>query len=322
MATFIDCTQKKSAVAGVTKAIASDLLKNPAQISPRYFYDTLGSRLFSALAELPEYYLTQSERALYRKYGPEMADSVGADFTLVDLGAGDCGKAAQLLPSMQLRQYVAVDIAGDYLQESVKEIEHHFPQLSVTAIAADFFSGLELPPEIQDEKLAFFYPGSSIGNFLPKEACAFLHNLCQICRSSASGRGDLLIGIDLIKPRHILEPAYDDALGLTACFNLNVLRHVNRLLGADFDVRNFHHYAYFDAAASRMVMSLVSRCRQTVRWSDGERAFNEGDAILTEYSYKYSKADFIALLELAGFAHMRSWVSERDGFMVCHARSH
>lgn len=315
--TFIDHSRPHAAAAEIMQGLQA----TPPQVSPRYLYDALGSHLFTAITELAEYYPTRTERAIFTAHGAAIAASTGKGRTLVDLGAGDCAKAALLIPHWQPAHYVAIDIAAEYLQQSVAAIAQRFPAMEVTAVTQDFFTGLDWPQEIPASQLLFFYPGSSIGNFSPIEARAFLHKLSQICQGSKEGRGDLLIGVDLVKAQATLEAAYDDALGVTACFNLNLLLHLNRLIGADFNVRHFRHRAVFNREASRIEMSLVARTAHSVRWQGGERHFAEGDALLTEHSYKYRKEDFVALLASAGFQSVQCWQDDDQAFMVCHARS-
>ena len=299
-----------------TAEIIQGLETNPPEVSPRYLYDALGSQLFTAITELPEYYPTRTEHAIFEKYGAAIAASTGIGRTLVDLGAGDCAKAAQLSPQLKPAHYVAIDIAADYLRKAADGIAQRFPAMQVTAIAMDFFSGLEWPASVPASQLLFFYPGSSIGNFSPSDAEHFLRTLSQIGSGS-----DLLIGVDLVKSTAVLEAAYDDALGVTACFNLNLLLHLNRLIGSDFNVRQFRHRAVFNHEQSRIEMSLVARTNQLVRWQGGERYFSDGDALLTEYSYKYRQNDFLALLQRAGFVSVQCWQDDHNNFMVCHAKS-
>ena len=312
MLNFIDHSGPAASVAEIIQGLQA----HPPVVSPRYLYDALGSQLFTAITHLPEYYPTRTEHAIFDAHGAAIAASVGAGRTLVDLGAGDCAKAAQLMPQLLPTHYVAVDISADYLLKSAGDIAQAFPQMQVTAVAMDFFGGLNWPDELDKNQLLFFYPGSSIGNFSPSEAEQFLRTLRQICRGS-----DLLIGIDLVKSSTVLEAAYDDALGVTACFNLNLLLHLNRLIGADFNVRHFQHRASFNRELSRIEMSLVARHDQLVRWNGGERYFAEGDALLTEYSYKYRQEDFLALLERSGFGAVQCWQDKDNHFMVCHART-
>ena len=294
---------------------------SPPEVSPRYLYDSLGSRLFTALTALPEYYLTRTEQSIFDVHGAAIAASLGTGRTLVDLGAGDCAKAAQLIPYLLPQQYVAIDIAAEYLNAAATGIAQRYPSMQVTAVAMDFFAAMDWPDTLEKRALSFFYPGSSIGNFSPAAARNFLQSLSGICRHSVEGSGDLLIGVDLVKSPTVLEAAYDDALGVTACFNLNLLLHLNELLGADFDVRGFRHCAVFNTDASRIEMSLVARTAQRVHWRGGERHFEQGEALVTEHSYKYRRQDFLALLREAEFNAVQCWQDADEAFMVCHARA-
>ena len=292
---------------------------SPPWLAPRHFYDTLGCCLFTAITELAEYYPARLERGIYRRHAAAIADSAGEDCTLVDLGAGDCGKAELLLPALRPAHYVAVDIAGDFLQAALQQLQARHPRLQVTGLVTDFSCGLRWPSSVACRRPLFFYPGSSIGNFTPDEARTLLRSLWSLC-VQADG-GSLLVGIDLLKSSAQMEAAYDDALGVTASFNLNLLRHLNRLAGADFDVRAFRHHALFNAERQRIEMWLVARREQQVRWRGGNRRLRAGEAILTECSYKYSPEGFEALLRESGFGVVRRWFDETRGFLVCHARS-
>jgi dimethylhistidine N-methyltransferase len=284
-----------------------------ATTSPKYLYDALGSKLFEAICELPEYYPTRTEAAIFERHGAEIASSVGAGATLIDLGAGNCAKAARLFPSLAPSQYVPIDISADFLKAAVAQLERQFPDIRMLALGMDFSSTLDLPPAVSDARRLFFYPGSSIGNFHPGEALAFLRRLRQ-------ADGDLLIGVDLVKDRAVLDAAYDDALGVTASFNLNLLHHLNRLLGADFNLREWKHRGFFNPELSRIEMHLEARRDLTVRWNGGVRRFGEGERIHTENSYKYTPDSFAGLLQEAGFHLAQRWTDERGWFMVCHAR--
>jgi dimethylhistidine N-methyltransferase len=295
------------------------LLDSPARVPPRYLYDALGSRLFAAITELPEYYLTRTESGLLDKYSRHIAALVSGFTVLVDLGAGDCKKVTRLLPLLRPSHYLAIDVSGECLRAATQSLAQDFPGIQISALITDFSEGIRWPEEMRHECPLFFYLGSSIGNFSSEDAHHFLRNLYSICRDGHEGRGMLLIGVDLLKPAEMLEAAYDDALGLTACFNLNVLQHLNAILGADFKVRNFRHRAIFDARHRRVEMSLVSRCAQTVRWSAGQRRFNEGEAIITEYSHKYTTASFERLLRASGFAPLGQWTDEHGHYLLCLA---
>lgn len=297
--------------AALRQELAQGLLAMPARTSPKYLYDPLGSRLFDAITELPEYYPTRTEAALLAAHGAAIAAEVPRGATLVDLGAGNCEKAARLFGLLQPARYVAVDISVDYLNNALQCLQRQFPALDMLGVGLDFSSQLTLPPEVGEGPRLLFYPGSSIGNFTPEEALVFLRQ----ARAQAQG-GGLLIGVDLVKPRELLEPAYDDALGVTAAFNKNLLLHLNRLLGSDFALHDWSHVAFFNETASRIEMHLQARRELTVRWPGGERRFARGERIHTENSCKYALADFQALLAAAGFARVQAWTDERGWFAV------
>jgi dimethylhistidine N-methyltransferase len=302
-------------------AIWAGLLQPQAQISPKYLYDVLGSRLFEAICALPEYYPTRTEAGIFDLHIDEIVRSTGRGGTLIDLGAGNCAKAAHLFPELRPGQYVAVDISGDFLHDSVDALRRRFPQIDMTEVVQDFSTTLSLPESVRREKRLFFYPGSSIGNFAPPQALEFLRRVHSECRQSANTGGGLLIGVDLIKDKNILDAAYDDAIGVTAAFNLNLLLHVNRLLCADFNVRDWQHRAFFDPVLSRIEMHLVARRAVTVSWHGGLRDFTQGESIHTENSYKYTQQGFLALLAEAGFENIRTWTDPNNWFMVCHGQA-
>lgn len=296
--------------------LSDGLLAASAFASPKYFYDALGSKLFAAICELPEYYPTRTEASIFDAYLSEIAASVGMGSTLIDLGAGDCAKAARLFSALQPAQYVPVDISVDYLRDAVSQLQQRFPHIQMTGLGMDFSSAMQLPDVVQRTKRLFFYPGSSIGNFTPAEALAFFRRLRAACDSD----GGLLIGVDLIKDQEILNAAYDDALGVTASFNLNLLLHLNKLLGANFDIRAWRHNSCFNPEQSRIEMYLEARHTHTVKWQGGERLFREGERIHTENSYKYTPENFVLLLQQSGLTVIRTWSDANNWFMVCHAR--
>lgn len=281
-------------------------------IEPRWFYDDLGSRLFEAICELPEYYVTRTEAAIFAAHADDLARAVGAAPTLIDLGAGNCEKAAALFDVLQPAQYVAVDIAADFLHQRLTCIQQRFAQLDIVGVSQDFSRQLVLPPQVAGARRLFFYPGSSIGNFSPDQALAFLRRVHQQCGAD----GALLIGVDLVKDAVVLQAAYDDALGVTAAFNRNVLLHVNRRLGADFDVHDFLHVARFNAAAARIEMELHARRAVRVRLPDGALRLAAGTRILTEHSYKYRAEDFARMLGAAGFARVTRFADAQAWFAL------
>ena len=309
---FIDCPRPGPEPAAEA---AAALAARPARVPPKFFYDALGSRLFDAITELPEYYPTRTEAAIFAAHRDDIAAAVhaavGAGATMFDLGAGNCGKAEALFDAFAPARYVAVDISVRYLHDTLQRLQQRHPHLDIVGVGLDFSAELALPAELLGAPALLFYPGSSIGNFAPAEALRLLREV-----RSAAGGGALLIGVDLVKPIDRLQAAYDDALGVTAAFNLNLLLHLNRLLGADFDVRDWRHAAFFDPRASRIEMHLEARRALTVRWRGGERRFAAGERIHTEDSYKWTLGGFDALLREAGFGDLRAWTDDAGGFAV------
>jgi dimethylhistidine N-methyltransferase len=294
---------------------AAGLLAAQARVSPKFFYDPLGSRLFDAITELQEYYPTRTEAEIFTVHGEAIADAVlgatGAAPVMVDLGAGNCAKAARLFGRLAPRRYVAVDISVEFLRDSLQCLQREHPAMQMVGVGLDFSARLQLPERLVDGPGLVFYPGSSIGNFSPGEALRLLRD----ARATAAG-GALLIGVDLVKPLATLEAAYDDELGVTAAFNLNLLSHLNRLLGADFRVRDWQHVAHFDTAHSRIQMHLQARFAVTVGWTGGRREFSAGERIHTENSAKWMPADFEVLLRKAGFGSVRHWSDPQGWFAV------
>jgi dimethylhistidine N-methyltransferase len=297
--------------------LSAGLLAPEAVTSPKFLYDSLGSKLFEAICELPEYYPTRTEAAIFARHGADMAERIGRRGTLIDLGAGNCAKAASLFPLLEPKQYVPIDISRDFLNEAVSRLRQRFPQIMMQPLALDLSGDFRLPGSVRNEARTFFYPGSSIGNFAPHAAIAFLRQVRENCGAD----GGLLIGVDLIKDSAVLDEAYDDAIGVTAAFNLNMLRHLNHLMGANFDVRHWDHVAFFNAEESRIEMHLEARRALTVRWQGGERHFARGERIHTEDSYKYTPESFAGLLKDAGFAVQNVWTDDAGWFAVMHAKA-
>jgi dimethylhistidine N-methyltransferase len=298
----------------IAASICTGLRAARPAIAPRWFYDALGSRLFEAICELPEYYLTRTEAEVFATHGAAIAAAAGSELTLIDLGAGDCEKAARLFGVLRPAQYVAVDISADYLRGRLDCLQDRWPALDIVGVGMDFAERLQLPASVRPQQRLFFYPGSSIGNFAPPQAGEFLARVHAL----AGAGGRLLIGVDLVKDAAILGPAYDDSLGVTAAFNLNVLNQVNRLAGADFDVRDWRHVGFFNDAASRIEMHLEARRDLAVRLGDGgpPLRFAAGDRIHTEDSWKYRAEDFARLLREAGFRGSRCFTDARGWFAV------
>ena len=308
-ARFVQIHQTDSAA--LRLELLQGLGQRPATTSPKFLYDALGSRLFDAITELPEYYPTRTEAAIFNDHGMQMAQAIGTGSSLIDLGAGSCAKAARLFASLRPARYVAVDISVDYLRDALRHLQREHPLMHMTGIGLDFSQSLALPAEFTTGRPVFFYPGSSIGNFTPGEAREFLARLRERCAG-----GGLLIGVDLVKPSAILEPAYDDALGVTAAFNLNMLLHLNRIIGSDFNPAGWRHIGLFNTTESRIEMHLEARHDQSVRGPGGERRFVRGERLHTENSYKYTVEGFASLLGAAGFAPAQHWTDAQGWFAV------
>lgn len=296
--------------------IAVGLFAPAASISPKYFYDALGCRLFQAICELPEYYVTRTEAAVFETHRDAIVQAAGTRKQLVDLGAGDCQKAACWFPFLDPARYVAVDVARDIVEAALAEFAAEAPDTKFTGLIDDFSTTLNLDGVLGPEPVTFFYPGSSIGNFTLADAQHFLAQVQRYCAVEGSG---LLIGVDLVKDETTLVEAYDDAAGVTAAFNKNVLNHIKRLTGANIEVGAFSHVGLFNRDESRIEMHLQALRETRIVLGGRERVFKSGERIHTENSYKYQPEAFIALLGKAGFAHTRWWTDAKRHFGVFYA---
>ncbi len=317
MPQFINITQTTSSPVSIQQELTASLLKPVASLSPKFFYDALGSKLFEAITLLDEYYPTRTEAAIFEAQNAHIAQAVLdtgiQNACLIDLGAGNCAKAAALMPHLKPSQYVPVDISVDFLREAASQVQASFPLLPIVGVGMDFSSTLALPDTVQSHDRVFFYPGSSLGNFLPPDALRFLQQITDAQHGNASG---LLLGIDLVKDAAVLEAAYDDAPGVTAAFNKNVLLNVNAQLGTDFDLRQWRHVALFNVQDSRIEMHLEAVTPTTVRLPGHVRSFAAGERIHTENSYKYTLASMTALLKQAGFSQVQHWTDTQGWFGV------
>ncbi|MBT9612944.1 MAG: L-histidine N(alpha)-methyltransferase [Burkholderiales bacterium] len=291
------------------------LLASDAWIAPKFFYDLLGSRLFAAITALPEYYPPRVEAEILTTYRKEIAQALGTRATLIDLGAGNCEKVAGLFPILQPAQYVAVDISVDFLRDALDHLSRQYPDTDMVGVGVDFSTQLNLPADVSDKRRTFFYLGSSIGNFPAAEAVPLLERL----RRNMGAEGGLLIGMDLVKPIATLEAAYDDALGVTAAFNRNVLLHINRILVSDFKLEDWRHVALFNPQASRIEMHLEALREVRVTWPGGERLFAAQERIHTENSYKYTPESARTLLQQAGFMAKQVWTDPMGYFALIYA---
>lgn len=294
------------------------LLTTPATIEPKYFYDPLGCVLYAAICQLDEYYPTRTEKAIFEQYRSEISIKIAEAAscgTFVDLGAGDCAKAKLWLPFIRPQRYLAVDIAGPSLETALGNMASDFPDTEMIGLVTDFSQTLDIPSDLLRAPVTLFYPGSSIGNFAPAAATQFLIEM----RRSTKG-GGLLIGVDAKKDKRRLDAAYADALGVTAAFNLNALRHINRVIQADFDEKQWRHIGTYNETLGRVEMHLESMVAQRVTIGGGARQFAAGERIHSENSYKYSRQEFEALLREAGFSDISVWTNSGQEFWVFYAR--
>lgn len=287
------------------------LSRSPKIISPKWLYDDRGSALFEAITELPEYYPTRTEMSIFRARFPEIAALVAKDSVLIEYGAGAARKTEAAIRALAPVQYIPIDIAGDFLELAAEGIRARFPALEVTPVVADFLQDFPLP-ETADAPRVGFFPGSTIGNLEPAQAINFL---CRM-RTLLGADGTAIIGVDMVKDTAILEAAYDDAAGVTAAFNRNLLERINRELDADFDVASFAHVAMFNAAQSRIEMHLRAERAMVVHIDDKVYHFARGETLHTENSYKYTSASFAQLADAAGFAVAASFTDAQGWFGV------
>ncbi|CAO4177166.1 L-histidine N(alpha)-methyltransferase [Methylorubrum aminovorans] len=288
---------------------------SPKVLPAKYFYDAAGSALFEQITVLPEYYPTRTELGILDARGPEIAALLPEGAALVEFGSGSTAKLRRLLRHLPgLSAYLPVDVSGEFLREQAVTLRGDFPDLAVEPVVADFTRPFALPEGFENRALAGFFPGSTIGNFEPGEAARLLDVFGRILGAGAT----LVLGVDLVKDRSGLEAAYDDAAGVTAAFNLNLLHRINRELDGEIDPDAFAHRAFFNEAASRIEMHLVSRRAQSVRVGGRGFAFAEGESIHTENSYKYTLDSFRALAARAGWASVEAW-TDRDGLFSVHA---
>lgn len=278
-------------------------------IPPKFFYDAAGSALFEQICGLPEYYPTRTEIAMLHRHATEIAACLGRNADIVEFGAGSSVKIRCLLDALQApRRFIPIDISGEHLLGAAASLRADYPWLTIEPVVADFTQAFDLPMANNGRRVGFF-PGSSIGNFLPTEALHFLQNAARLLRG-----GGLLIGVDLVKDPAVLHAAYNDAAGVTAAFNRNLLVRANRELGADFDLAAFQHYAFFNPAQQRIEMHLLSTSAQVVEIGGERFAFAQGESIHTENSYKYTVVGFRNLALEAGFQPQAVW--QHQGFSL------
>jgi L-histidine N-alpha-methyltransferase len=290
------------------------LKQREMMISPKYFYDERGSRLFDEITRLPEYYPTETELGIMRDSVAEIAELVGKQASLIEFGSGSSLKTRVLLEHLdELAAYVPVDISEDHLLESARQIREEFPGLDVLPVVADFTQPFELPtPKVMPVRNIVYFPGSTIGNFTNEAA----EDLLRVMYGEAGAGGALLIGVDLQKDPEIIERAYNDSAGVTAEFNRNMLRHLNREFDADFDLDAFAHSAEYNEDEGRVEIRLVSEQDQEFSLGDESFSIGKDEAILTEYSHKYTLEGFAAMAKIAGFSVARVWMDDERLFSV------
>jgi dimethylhistidine N-methyltransferase len=301
--------EQTSAFAG---DVIGDLSRQPKRLSPKYFYDAAGSELFEQITLLPEYYPTRIELSILRDRGSAIAAIVPKGAALVEFGAGATTKARLLLNQCAFGAYVPVDISGDFLEAQADALRKDFPDLGVYPVTADFTAPFALPEAVAAMPKVGFFPGSTVGNFEPHEACAFLRSAREILGQGAQ----MVIGVDLEKDERVLYKAYNDAAGVTGRFNLNVLHRINRELGGNFDLSAFTHRAIYNRERHRIEMYLISRKAQTVRALGRSFSFRAGESIHTENSYKYSLERFTALAQGSGWTPRECWTDSAGMFSV------
>lgn len=300
---------------GDIRAEATDgLRRNQKQLPCKYFYDALGARLFEAIAELPEYYPTRTELGIMNASVHEMAEAIGGHATLVEFGSGVGLKTQKLLDALiEPTGVVLVDISRGALEASAYKLADRYDDIEVIAVCADYTQALRLPrPNRPSARTVAFFPGSTIGNFTHPEAISFLGRVAELVGQG----GGLLVGIDRRKDTEVIESAYNDSLGVTAAFNLNILRRLNQS-GANFDLSKFRHHAPFVEREGRIEMRLISEVEQSVRVGTSSFSLQAGEHIVTEHSHKYELSQFEDMARSAGFRLTKHWSDARDWFSVC-----
>lgn len=293
--------------------VLEGLSKPQKQLPSKYFYDERGSDLFEQITYIEEYYLTACEKQILKDNIQEISDHIGTDVMLIELGSGSSYKTRYLLEELSdLSTYIPVDISEEFLLKTVNQLRMEYPKISIIPVFADYTAHFELPvSESWNQKQVVFFPGSTVGNFDPKQARSFLKNIAEITDDDS----EMLIGVDLKKDIEVLNAAYNDQQGITAQFNKNILRHINRALDADFDLDAFEHQAFYNKDDGRIEMHLVSSQQQKVTIGDQEIAFDEGESIHTENSYKYSLQEFEELVS-EWYSVETVWTDEKDYFSL------
>jgi len=307
-------TEQETSAATELDEILAGLNRPQKALSPKFFYDARGSKLFDAICELPEYYLTRTELSIMQMHMDEIATLVGPQASLIEFGSGSSLKTRMLLEKLdRLAAYVPVDISRDHLLSAAESIAADYPAVEVLPLLADFMQPFDLPnPRVMPLRNIVYFPGSTIGNYSKEKA----HNLLQVMHVEAGKDGALLIGVDLQKDIAIIERAYNDEAGVTAEFNLNMLSRINHEFGANFDLKRFRHSAIYDVEYGRIEMNLVSECEQVVRIGDQSIHFDKGESILTEHSHKYTLEQFRGMADQAGFVVHKVWTDPEQLFSI------
>jgi dimethylhistidine N-methyltransferase len=294
------------------EAVVEGLSRDPKSIPPKFFYDARGSALFDEICRQPEYYPPAVERSMLAELAEEIARHTGQGRVVIEPGAGSAAKVRLLLDALTPSAYLPMDISCGYLKQSARALVADFPELAVHAVCVDYTHSLPLPGGLPDAPRLGFFPGSSLGNFEPAEACDFLSMFSR----TLGQQGMLLIGVDTKKSHDILDAAYNDAAGVTAAFNLNLLHRMRRELEADVDPDAFTHDAFYNPQAGRIEMHLVSREAQQVRVNGCSFCFEAGERLHTESSYKYAPEEFLLLAESAGFRSRCHWLDPEGLFAI------
>jgi L-histidine Nalpha-methyltransferase len=295
--------------------VVAGLTASPKRLPPKYFYDHLGSELFERITRLPEYYPTRCELAILNEHADDIAKLMPPCAALIEFGSGASTKTRTVLRNAkELAAYVPVDISAEYLDRQAQELRREFPDIAMLPVAADFGKPFQLPTMIEAMPRVGFFPGSTIGNFEPHEAAAFLRQAGNVLGNGSS----FIVGVDLVKDSQILQKAYNDAQGVTAQFNLNLLARINRELGAKFNLAAFEHHALFNRERSRIEMHLASLKRQRVSVCGERIEFRAGETIHTENSYKYTVESLGALARGAGWTPAAVW-TDADNYFSVHA---
>lgn len=300
------------AMADLKEEVMKGLSSKQKNISPKFFYDETGSKLFDAICVAPEYYPTRTELQIIKENMSEIVECVGENCVLVEPGSGSSQKVCSLLEAIEPEAYMPMDISRQHLINAANRIAKEYEWLDVHAACVDYTAPFDMPHDIPHARKVAFFPGSSIGNFEPKDAVTFL----ELIANMVGDDGGLLIGVDLKKHHNTLSMAYNDAAGVTAAFNLNLLKRINRELNTDFDLLGFSHKAFYNKELGRIEMHLISEREQQVTLEDIKFDFAEGETIHTENSYKYSIDEFVSLAEKAGFESRQIWTDEKDLFSV------